>query len=69
VLDLVLTTKEGLVGNVKLKGSVGCSNHEIVKFEVLRRSCKEGAQQAHYLGLQESRLWPFQGSAQYSTMT
>ncbi|PKU33655.1 hypothetical protein llap_16036 [Limosa lapponica baueri] len=36
VLDLVLTNKEGLVGNVKLKGSLGCSDHEIVAFKILR---------------------------------
>ncbi|PKU30860.1 dtw domain-containing protein 2 [Limosa lapponica baueri] len=35
-LDLVLTNKEGLVGNVKLKGSLGCSDHEMVEFKILR---------------------------------
>jgi len=28
VLDLVLTNEEGLVNNVKLKGSLGCSDHK-----------------------------------------
>ncbi|PKU33357.1 hypothetical protein llap_16338 [Limosa lapponica baueri] len=36
MLDLVLTNKEGLVGNVKLKGSLGCSDHETVEFKILR---------------------------------
>ncbi|GAB0181918.1 cAMP-dependent protein kinase inhibitor alpha [Grus japonensis] len=36
ILDLVLTNKEGLVGDVKLKGSLGCSDHEMVEFEILR---------------------------------
>jgi len=36
MLDLVLTNKEGLVGIVKLKGSRGCSDHEIVGFKILR---------------------------------
>ncbi|GAB0208055.1 hypothetical protein GRJ2_003271200 [Grus japonensis] len=36
MLDLVLTNKEGLVGDVKLKGSLGCSDHEMVEFEILR---------------------------------
>ena len=36
MLDLVLTNKEGLVRNVKLKGSLGCSDHEMVDFEILR---------------------------------
>ncbi|GAB0203621.1 hypothetical protein GRJ2_002827700 [Grus japonensis] len=34
--DLVLTNKEGLVGDVKLKGSLGCSDHEMVEFKILR---------------------------------
>ncbi|GAB0204729.1 hypothetical protein GRJ2_002938500 [Grus japonensis] len=36
MLDLVLTNKEGLVGNVKLKGSLGCRDHEMVEFKILR---------------------------------
>ncbi|KAK4828314.1 hypothetical protein QYF61_025326 [Mycteria americana] len=36
MLDLVLTKNEGLVGNVKLKGSLGCSDHEMVEFKILR---------------------------------
>ncbi|KAM9591177.1 uncharacterized protein ACIBXB_006074 isoform 2-T3 [Morphnus guianensis] len=36
MLDLVLTNKEGLVENVKLKGGLGCSDHEMVEFKILR---------------------------------
>jgi len=36
MLDLVLTNKEGLVGNVKVKGSLGCSDHRMVEFKILR---------------------------------
>ncbi|GAB0204934.1 mitochondrial enolase superfamily member 1 [Grus japonensis] len=36
MLDLVLTSEEGLVGDVKLKGSLGCSDHEMVEFKILR---------------------------------
>ncbi|GAB0198633.1 hypothetical protein GRJ2_002328700 [Grus japonensis] len=36
MLDLVLTNKEGLVGDMKLKGSLGCSDHETVEFKILR---------------------------------
>ncbi|GAB0206600.1 mitochondrial enolase superfamily member 1 [Grus japonensis] len=36
MLDLVLTNKEELVGNVKLKGSLSCSDHEMVEFRILR---------------------------------
>ena len=38
MLDLVLTNKEWLVSNVKLKGSLGCHNHEMVEFKILRVS-------------------------------
>ncbi|GAB0189267.1 hypothetical protein GRJ2_001392000 [Grus japonensis] len=34
--DLVLTNKERLMWNVKLKGSLGCSDHEMVEFRILR---------------------------------
>ena len=36
MLDLVLTNKEGLVGSVKLKGSLGCSDHGMVGFKIFR---------------------------------
>ncbi|GAB0199646.1 hypothetical protein GRJ2_002430000 [Grus japonensis] len=36
VLDLILTNKEGLVRDVKLKDSLGCSDHEMVEFRILR---------------------------------
>jgi len=36
MLDLVLINKEWLVANAKLKGSRGCSDHEMVEFRILR---------------------------------
>ncbi|PKU45091.1 glycerol kinase [Limosa lapponica baueri] len=36
MLDLVLTNKKGLVANVKLKGSLCCSDHEMVELKILR---------------------------------
>lgn len=36
-----LTSKEGLVGNVKLKGSLGCSDHEMVEVKVLMAERRE----------------------------
>ncbi|KAJ7411586.1 parathyroid hormone [Pitangus sulphuratus] len=39
MLDLVLTKREELVGNVILQGSLGCSDHEMVEFEILRGQC------------------------------
>ncbi|GAB0185088.1 mitochondrial enolase superfamily member 1 [Grus japonensis] len=49
VLDLVLTNKEGLVENVKLKGSLGCSDHGMVEFNILR-AVRRMHSQAHYQG-------------------
>ncbi|KAJ7422272.1 hypothetical protein BTVI_14834 [Pitangus sulphuratus] len=37
----VLTNKKGLMWNVKLKDSLGCSDHEMVEFKILR--AKRGA--------------------------
>lgn len=34
-MDLVLTKKEGLMGNMKLKVSFDCSDHEMVELEIL----------------------------------
>jgi len=42
VLDLVCTSKEELVGNVKLRGSLACSDQEMVEFKILR-----GAKRVH----------------------
>jgi len=36
MLDLVLTNKEGLVENLKLKGSLGCNDHDLVDLKSLR---------------------------------
>ncbi|GAB0203192.1 mitochondrial enolase superfamily member 1 [Grus japonensis] len=35
LLDLVLTNKEGLVEDLKVGGSLGCSDHEMVEFRIL----------------------------------
>ena len=43
MLDLVLTNKEELVGNVKLKGSLGCRDHEMVMFKILRAAGRSTA--------------------------
>jgi len=36
LLDLVLTNKEGLVEDVRVGGRLGCSDHEMVEFRILR---------------------------------
>ncbi|GAB0206060.1 hypothetical protein GRJ2_003071600 [Grus japonensis] len=44
MLDLILTNKESLVGDVKLKGSLGGSDQEMVEFRILRaarRACSK----------------------------
>lgn len=38
---LILTSKEGLVGKGKLKGSLVCSDHEMVEFCIQRSSGRE----------------------------
>ncbi|TRZ16744.1 hypothetical protein HGM15179_010393 [Zosterops borbonicus] len=35
MLDLVLTNKQELVGNVELKGSLGCIDNKMVEFKIL----------------------------------
>lgn len=62
LLDLILTNKQGLLGDVKIKGSFGCSDHKMVGVQD-PEGRKEGEKQAHNPGLQESRLWPLQRSA------
>lgn len=37
MLELVLTNKEMVVWNVNFKGSLGCSDHEMVEFKILRK--------------------------------
>lgn len=63
MMDLVLTHKEKLVGNWKLKDSLVCSDHE-----VLDPYREESTQQTHCPGFQESSLWCLQGSVWRSIM-
>ena len=44
LLDLILTNKEGLVSNARLKGSLGCSDQEMVVVKILmvsKRMCNK----------------------------
>ncbi|PKU45845.1 solute carrier family 25 member 40- hypothetical protein [Limosa lapponica baueri] len=41
LLGLILTNKEGLVGDVKVKGSLGCNDQEMEEFKILRAGSKE----------------------------
>ncbi|PKU27262.1 glycerol kinase [Limosa lapponica baueri] len=40
LLDLVLTNKEGLVEDMKVGGSLGCSDHEKTQFRIMGSMCK-----------------------------
>jgi len=60
IYPVVRTNKEGLVGNMKLKGSLGCSDHEMVEFQFLR-AARRTHSKLTTLGF---RLWPLQGPAQ-----
>lgn len=40
VLDLVLTNQEVLLGNVKLKGSLHCNDHEMSELKIVRTTRK-----------------------------
>jgi len=53
LLDLLLTNRDGLVEDVKVGGSLGCSDRDMVEFRILRGRSK-ASKQDHNLGLQES---------------
>lgn len=66
MLNLVLTNKEGLVGNVKVGGSLGCSDLGMVEFENLRAASREHGRLST-LGFRRAD-WTLQGSAWFSIM-
>ena len=45
LLDVLLTNKEGLTGDMKVDGSFRCSDHEMVEFSIgdIRRGERESA--------------------------
>jgi len=36
LLDLILTNNKGLTGDMKVKGSLGCNDHAVVEFRILK---------------------------------
>ncbi|PKU40284.1 glycerol kinase [Limosa lapponica baueri] len=40
LLDLILKNKEGLVEDIKVGGSLGCSDHEKIEFRIVDSICK-----------------------------
>jgi len=55
-LDLLFTNREGLVGDVVVRGCLGLSNHEMMEFSV----CGEVKRGASRIGLSEGTLWPLE---------
>lgn len=61
-LGLLFSNKEVLFRDVKIQGSLGCSDHETVGITIQREEI--GRRAAEYrLGLQESRPWVIQRTA------
>lgn len=61
MLDFFLTNRKGVVGKVKLKVSLGCSDHEMMKFKGFRAGRRMHSKV--WPGLEESRLGSLQGTA------
>ena len=53
LLDLIFTNKEGLTGDVKVKGSLRCTDHDMDQDPERR---EQGKKQDHKPGLQENRI-------------
>ncbi|KAJ7396605.1 DNA-directed RNA polymerase III subunit RPC6 [Pitangus sulphuratus] len=65
LLDIILRKKEGL-GDVKVKDSLGCSDHKTGVQDPERK--EQGQKQDQRPGIQENRLWPLQESARKGLM-
>ncbi|PKU48015.1 rna-directed dna polymerase from mobile element jockey-like [Limosa lapponica baueri] len=48
LLDLILTNKKGLIENVKVQGSLGCSDYEMVGFRILKGGLGDGKYDASF---------------------
>lgn len=60
--DAIPTNKGRPAADMKVRRSLGCSNHDMTEFKGPERK-EPGKKQDHSLRLQEGRLWPVQGSA------
>lgn len=58
--DFVHTKEERLVGNGKPRDRLGCSDHEIVEFEIFRAMMKAGSKLST-LNFRTGRHWFLQG--------
>ncbi|XP_010001821.1 PREDICTED: sciellin [Chaetura pelagica] len=59
MLDLVPTKKDGLVDNVKLKGSLDCSEHEMLEFRIRRATREVHSKLTTFRRLQDFRRADF----------
>ena len=58
LLDLLFTSAEELIGEVKTGGSLGCSDHALVEFSILRDTgCVKS--RVRTLKLRKSSFWHF----------
>ncbi|PKU40561.1 adaptin ear-binding coat-associated protein 1 [Limosa lapponica baueri] len=55
LLDLLLVNREGLVGDVKVQGRLGQSDHEIIEFSILAEA-RQGASRTATLDFQKADL-------------
>ena len=53
MMDFDHTNKEGLVGNMKLKGSLGCNDHETMNFKIFR-SARRAHSELNNLGFRRA---------------
>lgn len=60
LLDLLLTDTEKLDRGVKGNGSLGCSNHELGEFKILRETSKMNSNCSNPR-FRKSKWWLFQG--------
>lgn len=60
-MDLMLTKEEELLRNVKVRSSLGCSNHKMVEFRILRGRRK--AKSRITILVFRRAVWPVQRAA------
>ncbi|PKU43810.1 hypothetical protein llap_5876 [Limosa lapponica baueri] len=56
-LDFVLTNKEGLMGTVKIKSSLECSDHERVEFKIQIAKGQTEKGKNNWCNLTNMKLW------------
>lgn len=69
-LDLVPSNREGLVRNVKFRGSLGCSNREMVKLKNMseRSKAKSRVVTLDFQRANSNLFWGLLGSIYWASM-